>query len=200
VSPAHVKPPTGGRPVCILVLGMHRSGTSALARVLNLLGADLPSDLLGANHSNPEGHWESVRAIEINDALLHALGRRWDDIRELPAGWLERPETDSARQQVRAFVDRELRHAPLSVLKEPRLCHLAPLWLQVLDEAGIETRVVIPVRHPAEVAFSLARRDGIAIGRGLLMWVQHLLDAEAASRDRPRVLSHFDALLADWRV
>lgn len=184
---------------CILVLGMHRSGTSALTRVLNLLGGALPSDLLGSNHSNPEGHWESLRAIEINDGLLGALGRRWDDIRELPADWLQRPETDIARQQVRAFVDREL-GAPLSVLKEPRLCHLAPLWIEVLEEAGIQPKLIVPVRHPAEVAFSLARRDALAVGRSLLMWTQHVLDAELSSRGRPRVISRFNDLLDDWRA
>lgn len=185
---------------CILVLGMHRSGTSALTRVLNLLGCALPSDLLGANYSNPEGHWESLRAIEINDSLLNALGRRWDDIRELPVDWLGRPETDIARQQIRAFVDREFSPYMLSVLKEPRLCHLAPLWIEVLHEAGIQARIVIPVRHPAEVAYSLARRDGIAVGRTHLLWMQHLLQAEAASRGELRVLCHFHELLADWRT
>src|SRR5690242_20012263 len=91
----------------VLVLGMHRSGTSALTRMLNLLGCALPDELLGANYSNPEGHWESQRAIAINDALLIALGRSWDDIRELPADWLRRPETEAARQQIRAFLDRD---------------------------------------------------------------------------------------------
>ena len=62
--------------VGILVLGMHRSGTSALTRMLNILGCALPDNLLGSNQSNPEGHWESLRAIEINDALLAALGRK----------------------------------------------------------------------------------------------------------------------------
>ena len=184
----------------ILVLGMHRSGTSALTRMLNILGCALPGDLLGSNHSNPEGHWESLRAIEINDALLAALGRHWDDIRELPDGWLQRPETEIARQQIRAFLDREFSGKKLWVLKEPRLCRLAPLWLEMMDEAGIDARVIIPVRHPAEVAYSLARRDGIANGRSHLMWLQHLLEAEKATGSQPRVLVHFQDLMTDWRA
>jgi hypothetical protein len=55
------------------------------------MGCELPGDLLGSNESNPEGHWESLRGIEINDALLTALGSRWDDIGELPSDWLQRP-------------------------------------------------------------------------------------------------------------
>jgi hypothetical protein len=185
--------------VGLLVLGMHRSGTSALTRMLNLLGAALPDDLLGGNASNPEGHWESQRVIDINDTLLTALGRRWDDIRELPTDWLQRPETDAAREQIRAFIDRQLAGRKLWVLKEPRLCRLAPVWLEVLDEAGVDTRVIVPVRQPAEVAYSLSRRDGIAAGRGHLLWAQHVLEAERASRGRLRALVQYDELLANWR-
>ena len=94
-------------PVGVFVLGMHRSGTSLLARLLNLLGCKLPKDLLGANESNPSGHWESLKAIEINDALLRALGRRWDDVRELPAGWMQHEAAAQARLQIRAFLDRD---------------------------------------------------------------------------------------------
>jgi glycosyltransferase involved in cell wall biosynthesis len=188
------------RPVGLFVLGMHRSGTSMLTRVLNLLGCALPEDLLGANRSNPTGHWESLRAIEINDALLRQLGRSWDDPRELPAGWMERPETRAARQQVRAFLDSEFSGKPLWLLKEPRLCRLGPLWLDVAREMGIDARVVVPLRHPSEVAYSLSRRDGIDPARGFLLWWQHLAEAEQASRGRPRALASFDAILKDWRA
>ncbi len=188
------------RPVGLFVLGMHRSGTSVLARVLNLLGCALPDDLLGANQSNPTGHWESLRAIEINDALLRQLGRSWDDPRELPAGWMERTETRVARQQVRAFLDSQFSGKPLWLLKEPRLCRLGPLWLDVAREMGVDARVVVPLRHPSEVAYSLSRRDGIDPARGFLLWWQHLAEAEQASRGRPRVLASFDAILRDWRA
>ncbi|MGH8030425.1 MAG: hypothetical protein ACREO3_10880, partial [Arenimonas sp.] len=190
---------TARKTVGVLVLGMHRSGTSALARVLNLLGCALPSDLLGANESNPEGHWESQRAIEINDTLLSALGRRWDDIRELPADWMQRPETEVARTQIRGFLDREFSGQKLWVLKDPRLCRLAPLWLEVMDEGGFEARVVVPVRHPGEVAYSLARRDGFSTGRSSLLWLQHLTEAERATRGRPRVLTNYHELMTNWR-
>lgn len=190
---------TARKVVGVLVLGMHRSGTSALTRVLNLLGCALPSDLLGGNESNPEGHWESLRAIEINDTLLQALGRRWDDIRELPADWMQRPEAEVARTQIRGFLDKEFGGQKLWVLKDPRLCRLAPLWLEVMDEMGMDARIVLPVRHPGEVAYSLARRDGFTTGRSVLLWLQHVTEAERASRGRPRVLVHHQDLMANWR-
>jgi hypothetical protein len=188
------------RHVAVLVLGMHRSGTSMLARVLNLLGCQLPRNLLGAHESNPTGHWESQDAIEINESLLAALGRRWDDVRDLPADWLTRPETDAAKQRIRSLVERDFGGSRLWVLKEPRLCRLAPAWLDVISGLGIDARVVVPVRDPREVSDSLARRNDLDAGRSHLMWWQHLVESERASRGVHRAMVDYEQLLADWRV
>jgi len=184
----------------LLILGMHRSGTSALTRVLNLLGCALPGDLLGSNESNPRGHWESMRAIEINEALLGSLGRSWNDVRNLPSNWLLRPEAELARRQVHAFVKGEISPGKLWVLKEPRLCRLAPLWIEVFEEEGVDVRVIVPIRHPGEVASSLARRNRMIAERSDLLWIQHVLEAEASTRTKRRVMTHFDELMVDWRA
>src|SRR5687768_7609969 len=63
----------------LLVMGMHRSGTSALARVLALRGADLPSHLLPANEGNRSGYWEPRRVVELNDRILASFNVAWDD-------------------------------------------------------------------------------------------------------------------------
>ena len=191
--------PARTRPVGIVVLGMHRSGTSLLTRVLNLLGCALPKNLLGAHESNPRGHWESLDAIEINDTLLSALGRRWDDVRELPDDWLDRGETEYARQRIRSLLEREFSSQPMWVLKEPRLCRLAPLWLEAIAALDMDARVIVPVRHPLEVSHSLATRNDLDAGRSHLLWWQHLVEAERGSRDVPRTLLHFHNLVTDWK-
>lgn len=71
----------------LLVLGMHRSGTSVLARVLGLCGADLGTRLIGASAGNEDGHWEDAFAVEIHDRLLAAFGAGWDDPLALPGDW-----------------------------------------------------------------------------------------------------------------
>ncbi|VAW15575.1 hypothetical protein MNBD_ALPHA12-1015, partial [hydrothermal vent metagenome] len=74
---------------CILVLGMHRSGTSALTRVLSLAGATLPKRLLGSSDdSNPTGHWEPNILIEYHDKMLAELDSCWHDWRALNMGML----------------------------------------------------------------------------------------------------------------
>ena len=73
------------QPTAILVLGMHRSGTSALTRVLNLMGLDLPSGLMGPVENNNEtGFWESQEIADIHDELLEEIGSSWDDCLRIP--------------------------------------------------------------------------------------------------------------------
>ena len=71
----------------ILVLGMHRSGTSALTRVLNLYGAALPRRMIPPNPNNEKGYWEPKVIVRIHDELLSAAGSRWDDVLDFPAAW-----------------------------------------------------------------------------------------------------------------
>ncbi len=192
-----------GRPearVGVLVLGMHRSGTSAFTRLLNLLGGDLPGGLmLPVPGNNETGFWESEEIASIHDEILAAAGSRWDEPTRLSAGWFETESARRFRERLRQVVERELPDSRFFVLKDPRLCRLVPLWMGLLGELGVEPRFLLPVRHPLEVAASLGKRDGISTRRAVLVWLRHVLDAEAATRGRPRLIATYDSLLTDWR-
>lgn len=187
------------RGIAIMVLGMHRSATSMLARTLHARGCALSRQLLGANTSNPSGHWESTVAIDIDDRLLAALGRSWDDLRAMPQGWLETADATDARNRIRVLVNEDFKQASLWTIKEPRMCRLAPLWLDTIADLGFSPKVVIAVRHPFEVALSLLRRDGLPVAHGLLLWMRHLLEAEAATRAVPRLVVDHRQITSDWR-
>jgi nicotinamide riboside kinase len=187
------------RKSAVLILGMHRSGTSAMTRMLNLLGAELGSRLMPAvSNNNENGFWENQTAVDINEALLAELGSNWHDIREMPAGWLQSGPALRARAAIRRLIDTEFAAAPLWALKDPRLCRLAPLWLDVLKEYATDVHIVIALRAPDEVAASLLARDGWSNETSRLMWVQHMREAERASRGYPRSVVTFDEVMADW--
>ena len=188
------------RGTAVLVLGMHRSGTSMLTRALHAHGCALSSELLGANSSNPSGHWESKVAIDIDDQLLHGLGRSWDDLRDLPDGWLSSDDALAAKQKIKILVNEDFRNEALWVIKEPRMCRLAPLWIDAIREMGFQVKVVIAIRPAPEVALSLLRRDGIPTSDGLLLWMHHLLEAERATRTIPRVVVSHREITGDWRT
>lgn len=185
------------RSTAILVAGMHRSGTSATAGALQLSGVALGGSLLAAGADNPKGYFEHERAVKINERLLVQLGSRWDDVRELPAGWRDSAPAREALAGIDALILEEFAGAPLWALKDPRLCRLMPLWLEALRKRDVQPVVLFVARDPAEVAASLRARNGWSAGVGELLWLRHVLDAEAATRGLPRTAIAYDALLAD---
>lgn len=203
--PATETPSVPGRRTCILVLGMHRTGTSALTRLLSLLGAALPKTLMGAGPGNESGHWESERLVAYHDKILAELNSSWDDWQSLDLSLLTVKRREEIRTEIAAILSAEYGDAPLLVVKDPRICRLAPLFLEALAEAGMEARMLLPIRNPLEVAASLEARTGFwsaehsptAAG---LIWLRHVLDAEQASRGRPRAMLSYGDLLNDWQA
>ena len=182
----------------LLVLGMHRSGSSAITRVLNLLGATLPEELIGAGDGNAVGHWESVAAVMLNDAVLASAGSSWEDWGPINDDWRNSGVKGEMLDRVTQVVQDHVSLGPLFVLKDPRLCRLADLWLEAMAAADVEPRVLLMLRNPAEVCASLEQRDLMAPGYGQLLWLRHVLDAEYFSRGVPRVTCHYDQLMRNW--
>ena len=182
----------------ILVLGMHRSGTSALAGVLARLGVHPPRTLMAANEHNPLGFWESERFREFHDRLLHENGTRWDAwTRLVPPD--DRSGEERTADEFRTLVEDEYGSAPLFFVKDPRICRIVPFWLHHLRANSIEASAVCILRSPLEIARSLNRRDGLGIEHSLLLWLRHALDAELETRTIPRSFVHYSDLLTNWR-
>ncbi|MFM9847871.1 MAG: hypothetical protein ACKVP3_12010 [Hyphomicrobiaceae bacterium] len=188
-----------GRRICLLVLGMHRSGTSAVARVASLLGADLPKVVMGPNRGNERGHWEPERLVACHDRLLEKLGSRWNDWRSLDAAERSTRALADFKPELSDLIDADYPHSGLFVLKEPRLCRLVPFYAELLREKGIEPRYLLVIRNPLAVIHSLSDRDGILPGRVALLWLRHALDAEHATRAASRAVVSYEQVLLDWR-
>jgi len=189
---------TPGQKTALLVLGMHRSGTSVLARVLSFLGASLPRHLVPASDSNPTGHWEPARLVELHQQLLAALGTSWDDWRAPQMRWQDGDAAHAIASKIPQVLDEEYGTAPLIVLKDPRICRTLPFWLPTLEKAGYRTTPVIMVRNPLEVAESLRERDGMSFEKAMLLWLRHYLDAEYATRNNARNIMSLDMLMDNW--
>lgn len=182
----------------LIVLGMHRSGTSSVAGALAMLGAAAPATLMPAGADNPRGFWESEVLMGVDDRVLAAGGSDWRDWRAFggpDAGAREGFEDEAARA-----LEAEFAGADLIVLKDPRICRFFPFWRGVLARAGYAARVVSPVRDPREVAGSLMARNAMTREAALRLWLRHVLEAEAASRDLRRRVLLWSDWLADWRA
>ncbi|HEV8502088.1 MAG TPA: glycosyltransferase [Casimicrobiaceae bacterium] len=184
----------------LVVLGVHRSGTSALARVLNLCGAFLPERVMPAKLDvNPKGFWETEAVNDLDARLLNHLGGDWNRVQfELPR---EGPLVDEFVEDAKALLRSEYGDEPFILIKDPRVCVLAPLWQRALVEAGYRPTYVVPMRNPLEVARSLEARGDMAVPEGLALWLTYMerVEAFADTADADFVHVRYTDLLDDWR-
>jgi|GEM_PF-300374 len=181
----------------VVVLGMHRSGTSAFCGAIRLLGVNFGKEFLPANEWNKKGYWEHPEIVRLHNELLFSFDSNWFDNRPLPKGW---ESTDSAiRIQVslRTILERDFKDAVLFGLKDPRMCRLMPIWFPIFDAMLIEPRFVVMLRHPWEIVQSLVTRDGLDEAHAYLLACNHIVDAEKATRLRTRTVVHYRVLLED---
>lgn len=165
----------------ILVVGMHRSGTSLLGSILQAIGVSTPGELIPGDVNNPEGYFERRDVTDLQEQLLIQLGRWWpsaEGVLELPPEWLLQPCTRQFLDQLQAILAAESRRqdGPWAI-KDPRTSLLLPLWRRVCGELRIPLRLLLAVRDPAEVAASLCRRDaeaaGMTVRRAEQLWWRH---------------------------
>ena len=171
----------------ILVLGMHRSGTSALTRVINLLGVDIGQNLMEAKSDNVKGFWEEADIVALNDELLAGFGQRWDDIQEFPENWFQSKNALAVKDKILSTLMAEFGNSAVWGLKDPRLCRLLPVYLPALNSANVDVKAIMVLRDPMEVALSLQARENMPLYYGLLLWIRYIIDSERNSRKIKRV-------------
>jgi hypothetical protein len=182
----------------IVVLGMHRSGTSVVARGLLSLHIYLGGDFLDVTPENPTGYWEDRGIVELNERVLKALGLNWDD-----AASIERRQFAGLRMwRLRRETLRYLRrhfttYSELWGFKDPRIIRILPFWLRVLRDCKVEDAYVVVIRNPASVAASLYARQKISVEAAQRLWLAYMLPYLDLLADKPIVVLDYDLLMLD---
>ena len=179
----------------VLVVGMHRSGTSAVAGALVAMGLAGPraDDVVAPAPANRVGYFESASMVALDELVLASFGGCWSAPPELPTGWADSAAAAAVRQAARRFVA-EREGGGAMVLKDPRLCFTVPLWRGALPR---EPLAVVVVRRPGPVAQSLARRNGMPVALGLALWDRSLRQAVADIEGMATYVIDYDELVAD---
>jgi len=180
------------------ILGMHRSGTSALTRVLNIVGLQMARKLLPANAFNETGYWEPAEVVKLNDEIFEKFDRPWFDPKPLDTNHLDKPALIDFQSRMDKILKNEFAATNDFVLKDPRMSRLFPLWHIYAKRHDLQVICLIALRQPIDVAKSLNARDGIPISHGLELWKSYMLEAEFNTRHLPRAVVDYESILTDW--
>lgn len=180
----------------LIVIGMHRSGTSATTGALQCLGVQLGKKLYARHQNiNAKGYFEHSDIADANDEALYALGSGWDDVLVKDEDWWQQDCLKPYTKRIGKYIRRDFSNSQLWAVKDPRVCRLLPWWLDILAAEQVKPYFLFVVRAPADVYRSLARRDGFSKEKAYLLWTLHYLEAERWSRGFPRAYMDFDRFI-----
>jgi hypothetical protein len=173
--------------VVVVVLGMHRSGTSLVARVLNLLGVYLGADdhLMPADEYNPRGFWEHQAITELNEEVLARLGGSWREPPKQPPGWERSDEFEDLRARAVDIVSNEFSDRAVWGWKDPRTCLTLPFWRYLVPRL----RFVLCLRNPVDVAHSLEHT--MPFRHGVDLWTTYVRASLISVANEPHQVSVF---------
>ncbi len=181
----------------IVVLGMHHSGTSVIARSLAVFNVYLGDDLMPSQPDHPTGFWEDNQITATNDRILAARNFSWRKLGFDCALMKKHPAYRQTVKQIAHDVRSRFSHAPLWGFKDPRTCRLLPFWKDVFISTGIKPSYIIVVRHPRSVAESLRSKYGMSMHLGYALWLEHMTAAIHDTRRDNRVFISYDRMMDD---
>jgi hypothetical protein len=162
----------------VVVIGMHRSGTSLCSHVLSALGIDMVSEVSPAP-DNAKGHWERWEIMRLQDQILDFFNRSYfgpfHDF-PLPAGWWTDPFVRQIDGEIGNFIVPSLSEGEIFGFKDPRTARLLPMWARIFCKLKLNPRYIFCIRSPGEVARSLEARDGLAREIGEYRAITYIFD------------------------
>jgi hypothetical protein len=178
-----------------MVLGMHRSGTSAVSLSLRVFGARHGDRLVGGLSSNPRGHWEDIDVLRLNERMFETIHTRWDspspvtprDVRHLVGKGFVGIAAGLLRDKIAAN--------GFYAVKDPRMTKLLPFWRKAFQAAEIQPYSVIVFRNPASVVASLHKRDRLPSEQGYLLWASHMLECFRHARHFAHLFVNYDEFI-----
>jgi hypothetical protein len=178
---------------------MHRSGTSALARGLQLSGVYLGDNFLGPQADNPTGYWEDKNIWEINERLLAVFGIKWEDVALIDDARWHDPEVEALGAEAVKYLESQFASHPLWGFKDPRTIRLLPFWRSALQRLEVDECYLVVIRNPRSVAASLLQRQGMDAVTAHLLWLAYVVPYLRAIADRPFIVTDYDLVMANPR-
>lgn len=181
----------------IVVLGMHRSGTSAITKGLEVMGVNLGQHLMPGDADNVKGYFEDVDINRLNVELLARSGHDWTTLAPVEKTKLQELAGTALESSARDLLRERLSTCDTFGFKDPRMCRLLPFWMKVFSDLELEARFILMMRNPEAIAASLFSRNRIPRVKALYMWATHLIAAFTETAGYRRALIDYDELVTN---
>jgi len=178
---------------------MHRSGTSALARGLQMLGVYLGNDFLDIRPDNPTGYWEDKNIYDLNERLLAALGLKWEEVALIDDTLWHRPEVEVLLAEAVEYLRSQFVSHALWGFKDPRTIRLLPFWQSALRRLDVDECYLVVIRNPRSVALSLLKRHGMDEITAHFLWLVYMVPYLSEIAGKPFIVADYDMVMADPR-
>ena len=180
----------------IVVLGMHRSGTSAITRGLKVMGVELGDRFLPTMEGiNDKGFWEDLDLNAFNEEILREINSSWYSLSPIGTNDVDTLNKKGYIQRAVELLRQKLGSTLIFGFKDPRVAKLLPFWKKVFHQGQFDVDYVIAVRNPLSVVKSLSKRDGLEVEQSYLLWLGYVITSLIGSADSKRLLVDFDRLM-----
>lgn len=180
----------------IVVLGMHRSGTSVITRGLQVMGVELGSRLMPPfEGNNSKGFWEDVDINGLNIEMLNSLNSEWHFLTPIQPADVDTLCKNGYLQRAVDLLQAKTSDAKVFGFKDPRVAKLLPFWKEVFTQGQMNVDYILVIRHPLSVCDSLAKRDGFDVQKSHLLWLEHVIGSLVGTDGENRVLVDYDTFM-----
>lgn len=178
----------------VIVLGMHRSGTSAVMSALSCLGVQQGDDLLPPGVDNPKGFFEDRDLNLLNIEMLEFIGKQWFSLSLIEDADVDVLIANGYFDKATKLISDKTRTAAIFGFKDPRVSKLLKFWKLVFAQLDYDINYIFCIRNPLSVAQSLQARNKIPLKKGCWLWLSYNL-AIAAESQSPLIPLDYDQLM-----
>ena len=181
----------------IVVLGMHRSGTSAISAGMQVLGVEFGDRLLPpVKGDNDKGYWEDIDLCALNVKCLNAIDQDWNSLSAITANDIAVLKKQGYFLNAVNLLRQKVRmNAPIFGFKDPRVAKLFPFWKQAFDRCKLDVNYVLVIRNPLSVVKSLIKRNDMFAEQCYFLWVTHIITSMVANSYNSCVVVDYDRMM-----
>jgi O-antigen biosynthesis protein len=179
----------------IVVLGMHRSGTSVITRSLKVMGVELGENFLPPQSDNVTGFWEDTDINALNIEMLNVLHSDWHFLTPIQQADVEILRRNGYIQRALEMLQDKMSDAEVFGFKDPRVAKLLLFWREVFSQSNLKVSYVLVFRHPLSVWQSLKKRHDFGLEKSSLLWLEHIISSLAGTSNENCVLVDYDSLI-----